>query len=517
MTKVTDPALLAQLNGPTKVTDPAILAQLNDAAEPEKGLGEKLTDRAAKALGSENIIEVPIQAAKGAGDVLGSAASEITPNFVKKYGKEAASALADTRVGRAAQYDAERIGEFGERNPAVGKPLELVGAVTGVEALANTGKLASKGVKAGTELAASEQAKNLKPLLGPKPVDKDIADIVKKAESAGIKVPTAGLLPKGGVLAEHANVSGMKEYTEAVNKKAADLIGANENGGKFTVVNEQALNAANKNVDEGFDKVAKEIGKVPIGKPVGKSEQLAHQMHGITPPETAYSKIEKIVGAAMPSDRPGWKRITGDARSLVDADGNIEASDIKKLISYNSDLAKKARSTASDAGEARKVISILKGQLYAAANDTQKAALADLDHKYKLLIAFDKAGTRVGAGQTLTPEKLRDVIDSAYKESGENQYPARELKTLLDTLHPPTGTTSSIRGLTNPKLSAGVTGIGNPLKGSVTGRVLESVPSFVSSRIVNSPNYRKKLLSSDHALGAEYDHLTAPAQKRIAP
>lgn len=514
--KVTDPALLAQLNG-TKVTDPAVLAQLNGKDGPQ--LNALQRGAAERVLGGEELINN-----LGVGKHIGLPDNHIIDSALKDSEEQQTAAKASqgntgaalsraghllgdpltwagggAAKGAAGSLDLAKAGAAygaasGATNPAkdIVHNLEHAAVGAGVGAVAPAAVAsAAKGVKAA--------AKGAKDLISPSAVSPEIASIVKSAEKAGIKVPTAGILPKGGVLAEHANVSGMKEYTDAVNKKSVDLIGA---GDKHATINEAALNDGYKNVGNDFDKVAKEIGKVSIGKPVSQSEKLSFQMHGITPPETAYSKIEKIVNGALPSDKTAWKRIVGDAQSMVDADGKIDASNIKKLISYDSDLAKKARSTTSDAGEAKKIMGILKGELYNAATPEQRVKLADLDHKYKLLTAFDKAGTRTGAGQTLSPEKIRDVIDSAYKESGENQYPARELKTLLDTLHPPTGTVSPIKGLTNPKLSTGLP-IGNPLHGSLLGRAMDYAPQKIASGVVNRPGFRKKLLGTDEVLGAQ--------------
>jgi len=169
MTKVTDPALLAQLNG-TKVTDPAILAQLNGTAEPEPGLGKKLEDRATSIAKTAfdpqstalDTAAASVKQGSGAvGDVVQSIASEVTPGFVKKLGKEAVSSLANTRVGRAAQYDAQKASEFGGRNPSIGKPASavasVIGAEAGTEGLEAGGKLAAKG----TASAAKTAEKNI--------------------------------------------------------------------------------------------------------------------------------------------------------------------------------------------------------------------------------------------------------------------------------------------------------------------------------------------------------------------
>lgn len=508
----------ASATPPWETSSPAKDSSLSGkiAADAGKRYHNELDVIGANVTGKETLPLTALRTLGEAGglekDVAGDIAGEFTPGIVKRGINDAAQAVANSKVGRAV---GEKVDEFSKAHPHTAEAIGALGNVSGakgaVEGLKSAPKVLNDAIGAAKTIPGKTITDIPEKIASKiKPVDPEIANIVKSAEKAGIKVPTAGLLPKGGMLAEHANVSGMKEYTEAVNRKAADLIGANDGETKFGVVNEKALNAANNRVSEDFDKVAKEIGKVHIGQPVSKTEQLSHSLHNITPPETPYSRIAKIVNDAAPTDRPGWKRIVTDAQGLVDKNGDIDASSIKKLISYNSELAKKARSASSDAGEAQKIISILKGSLYDAANDVQKVELSNLDHKYKLIIAFDKAGARVGAGQNLKPEKIRDVLDAAYKESGENDYPARELKTLLDTLHPVSGTESSIQGLTNPKLSAGVMNTQNPLHGSVTGRALEYVPSKVSSAIVNRPGFRSRLLGEDRdALGATVEPLTA--------
>lgn len=528
MTKVTDPALLAQLNGPTKVTDPALLAQLNGDASPAPSLGDKISADADKR--SKNIVDtvydptatIPEKVLRTSGEGMGFLANDLPgnvigraiPGMVKRGAKAGEQYVADSAVGRGIGAVARKGEELSQAHPGTAKDVEAVLNIAAAAPVAKGAKLLAgaaedvgkAAVKVGVpKLGESGAGAGIAKTVPAKTVDPEIAKIVKSAEKAGIKVPTAGLLPKGGVLAEHANVSGMKEYTASVNRKAADLIGANDAGGEHAVINEASLIEANKNLSKAYDKVAKEIGNIKTGR-LSEDEQQAYKLYGQKAPEaypgSPYAKIQDIVSKVHPSDRPGWNRIAADLKSDIDADGNLSASNLKKIISYDSDLAKKARSTANDAGEAQKVINVLKETLYKAAGKTQKPILQDLDNKYKLMIAFDKSGTRVGAGQTLTPEKIRDVIDAAYKESGENQYPARELKTLLDTLHPPTGTESSIQGLTKPKLTSGTRNPLNPLHGTLTGRLLEKVPSVVSSKIVDSPAYRAKLLGDEGAAQA---------------
>lgn len=166
MTKVTDPALLAQLNGSTKVTDPALLAQLNGDAPQEPSLGDKLAKRAVTALTSTTpAFETPAQLAGAAGDVEGAVASTITPGIVKRYGKEALDAVADTKVGRAVSSGAKSVGKFGEENPVIGTPARIAGNLMGADIGAQAlGKVAvgadaaKDAVKSGIQNTAGKAA-----------------------------------------------------------------------------------------------------------------------------------------------------------------------------------------------------------------------------------------------------------------------------------------------------------------------------------------------------------------------
>lgn len=155
MTQVTDPALLAQLNGPTKVTDPSILAQLNGAEAPAPGLGDKLKTRLVNEVAGPardpnyGFLDTMKNLGGAAGDVESSVASAVTPGVVKKYGKEAVDAAADTKAGRAIGSAAQSVSKFEDEHPSIGKPVRAVGSVlgatAGAEGLASGASAANMG------------------------------------------------------------------------------------------------------------------------------------------------------------------------------------------------------------------------------------------------------------------------------------------------------------------------------------------------------------------------------------
>lgn len=154
-------------------------------------LREKLQNRVVNSIGTPDkptdIMDVLVQDSGALSDIEGSIASSIVPEPIKKYGKEAISSLADTKVGRAAEYDAKRLSEFGERNPAIGKPAEFVGNIFGAgygaEGLAGAGKLGVKALDA-TSAATKSAGKAVADYAMKPPTDKGakyIADELKKA------------------------------------------------------------------------------------------------------------------------------------------------------------------------------------------------------------------------------------------------------------------------------------------------------------------------------------------------
>ena len=330
----------------------------------------------------------------------------------------------------------------------------------------------------------------LKNIINPNPLPSDVANVVKAAETTGVTVPNAALLSADSWAANHTNIKGYEDYKAAVNQNAADLIGANDSGETHVTVNERALNSAKRNNSNAIQAVDSSIGNVPIQQRI--------------------DNMRDAINDGLPSDQSFWNRFKNDLGSKINEDGTIHAGDVRELTSYNSDLAKKARGTTNDAPVAQRMISQLKGAVNDAATPEQQAALFDVNNKYKLMSEFADKGKKLGAGARMTPEQIRDVINKAYDNSNEVQYPARVLQDTLNTFHPNSGVESSLRGLADAgkvgektkgfspgsEFALGATtGHGmEALKFALAHKLLTWTPNKVTSMITNSQIYRDALL-----------------------
>ena len=376
--------------------------------------------------------------------------------------------------------------EFPNASAAVAKS-----PVTAAKALAPTAKelLASEsGADAPIAAIKAGAGKIADKAFSPTPISPELAQIVKIADDIGITIPNAALLGKEGFAARHTNIKGLNEYETQVNKNFADLIGANDSGGKYTVVNEKALNDAKENNVAAMKQIDKEIGNVPLTK--------------IMPQISA--DVQPLVTQSLPSDAAFWKARATDFNSKLLPDGSMSASDIRELTGYNSDLAKRARGTSNDAFIAQQTIKKLKSAVAEHATKEQQAKLFDVNNKYKLMTASTE-GKKRGVSEKFYPETIRDIINKSYDDPNEVPYAARNLQTVLNTLHPTES--SAIRGVTETKgghatftprdeLVAGHV-FGHPAVGGSASILSKLNPvDWVTSKVVNSPQFRSKMLQA---------------------
>lgn len=242
MTQVTDPALLAQLNGRTKVTDPTILAQLNGTEAPTPGLGDKLKNRlvnefAGPARDSNyGFLDTMKNLGGAAGDVESSVASAFTPGVVKKYGKEAIDAAADTKAGRAGSAAARTVSKFENEHPSIGKPVRAIGSVFGATA-------GAEGLASGASLAHT----------GAEALRSKTADMAENLSKPAVKIPTHEELQK----------TARDSYDYAESKGAA----------LKPAWTDKALNELNKLNEQTVEGRAI-AGETPLSKLLAKSEAL---------------------------------------------------------------------------------------------------------------------------------------------------------------------------------------------------------------------------------------------------
>lgn len=218
-----------------------------DVTSDEKkgpGIGEKLESRATNVLKSianpKNTIldtgtDFVKQTAGAYGDVEKSIASEVTPDILKRYGKDAGEYVADSRVGRIASSTANKMEKFGEEHPSIGKPasavMGVIGAQAGGEGLASAGKYGVKAIDA-TSSASKAAGKSIADYVMKPPTDKGSAYIAKELKKAGhspeeIVAITQKAKENGmtvGEASQNPAILGMERKISGLNKPGGETV-----------------------------------------------------------------------------------------------------------------------------------------------------------------------------------------------------------------------------------------------------------------------------------------------------
>ena len=395
----------------------------------------------------------------------------------------------------------------------IGKVAKVGTEIVGGGALYGQGPLASLGGYGASEMTDNPLAKialgaigggvgklgenalgGIGNVLNPKAVPTDTANVVVGAKKQfGIDTPASAITGGNNLAEKLADIPDYNQWEGQVNKAAADLIGANDSGENHTTISKQAVLDARENTNAQYDALHDAIGPVNI--------------------ENHFNNISNALDSFPSASSALVKTLSKNIVEKMDENGNISSADIKKLTSYKSTLQKAANSGDVNVSEpAGRLVDSLKQAVRDQATPEQAAQLDELDNKRNLVAEFEGIAAKSGTGNKLAPETIRDMTNKAYSNPTSSNSPNVQFQNYLNTVMPPRGVISPLKGANIRANSVGSNGgitpwgdvalgflSGNPATGLALGaaqKILPAAAKNAATKYVMSNRYKNKLLSN---------------------
>lgn len=289
----------------------------------------------------------------------------------------------------------------------------------------------------------------------PTPIAADVADVIKGAkQDFGIDTPTSAMTNGNNLVERLASKTDTNNLTGQVNKAAADIMGANDNGEGHTVVNQKSYLDAEKNNSAAYDKVFSNIGDIPIDKQIVPILQEVENS-GNTP------RLRAVLDTIQSKLNPNGTLPASAYKELTKVGSNGKASVLQQMASSG---------TETDASiAAQNILSHLETALKDHATPEQQAELNSIDTSYKTMKTMEPIARQVGAGQQAAIPSIQNALNTKFNSINGTQLPPTKLSNYLNTVNPGT------------KSSGGLGGIkGNPDKGSGLIPTAENVAAIAS-------------------------------------
>lgn len=300
-TEVTDPSLLAQLNGPQEVTDPALLAQLNgDTSAPAPGLWDQVKRQAGLAGRSiiNGITGMPAMAAD---------AGVATRNLVHNLSQGITPTLADfnpfAKTGGTHQ-------EYPLPSQSFSQSLTSLGVPQPQNLAEKVGGFVQSGL-VGSRMPAPEAADQA-PANFVSPANQQTqrtAEMLRDYKDKGLVVPPSTTNPSMGnkILETISGKEATQNTARSINQTARNELAANDLGLKSEVFTPEAVSAVKEEAGKAFE-AARAIPSVRTDSQfLDDLTNVMKESHGSNAsfPGSANPDVEKIVDTYLQPEFTG--------------------------------------------------------------------------------------------------------------------------------------------------------------------------------------------------------------------